>query len=87
MDDLSFYRIVRARASAPVPLVFVDAPPAQLDLGPADAAITDAGRDVLAGRRDHVALNGIDLWRGRVHLAGTDRSPWRWDTPGETLVS
>jgi hypothetical protein len=42
---------------------------------------------VLTRQRDHIALNGIDLWRGSVHLAGTDRSPWRGDALGETLVS
>ena len=46
-----------------------------------------AGRDVLAGRRDAVALNGIDEWRGGVHLVGRDRSPWRWDARAQTLVS
>jgi hypothetical protein len=40
-------------------------------------ALTGAGRDVLAGRSDHVELNGIDRWMGGVHL--TRRSLWRWD--------
>ncbi len=30
----------------------------------------------LAGRTDHMALNGIDRWMGGVHL--TD-GRWRWD--------
>jgi hypothetical protein len=34
-----------------------------------------------------VALNGIDEWRGGVHLAGADRSPWRWSPDRKTLVS
>jgi hypothetical protein len=41
-------------------------------------AATDAGREVLAGRRDRIATCGIDRWYGGVHLEG--RGPtWRWD--------
>ena len=49
-------------------------------------AITDAGRDVLAGRRDWIAMNGIDRWLGGVHLDG-DRARWRWDATRHALVS
>jgi hypothetical protein len=38
---------------------------------------TAAGTDVLVGRADHVALNGIDRWLGGVHLHGTTAA-WRW---------
>ncbi|HEY0024940.1 MAG TPA: hypothetical protein VGB24_18645 [Longimicrobium sp.] len=41
-------------------------------------ALTDLGRDVLAGRADRVAAIGIDRWLGGVHLQGRD-VPWRWD--------
>jgi hypothetical protein len=87
LGDWGFYDTLETLASARVPLMTVTPPRAQVDLGPHVVALTDAGRDVLAGRRDHIALNGIDVWRGGVHLAGTDRSPWRWDAHGETLVS
>lgn len=49
-------------------------------------AITDAGRDVLAGRRDWIAMNGIDRWLGGVHLDG-DRAEWRWDDSRHELVA
>ena len=49
-------------------------------------AITDAGRDVLAGRRDWIAMNGIDRWLGGVHLDG-DRAQWRWDAGRHSLVA
>jgi hypothetical protein len=45
--------------------------------------ITEAGREVLAGRRSHV---GIDRWIGGVHLTGTDPA-WRWDEGTETVIS
>lgn len=44
----------------------------------ADLGITGAGREVLAGAADLVALHGIDRWIGGVHLSG--RGPvWRWN--------
>ena len=35
-------------------------------------ALTDAGRRVLDGAADHVALNGVDRWIGGVHLLGRE---------------
>jgi len=87
LGDTIFFDMLRALASARVPLVSLPFSPQELDLRSHLVAITDAGRAVAAGRSDHVALNGIDLWRGGVHLAGADSSPWRWDAGGETLVS
>ena len=77
MGDTTFFDILRARsASARVPLVTIERRPT--DAATSDlsvVAITDAGRDVLAGRSDHVALNGIDRWRGGVHLVGRGPQP------------
>jgi hypothetical protein len=87
MGDWTFYDTLRALASARVPLVALDAPQDAVDLRAVPMSITPAGRDVAAGRRDHVALNGIDRWKGGVHLVGVDRSPWRWDESRERLVS
>jgi hypothetical protein len=87
MGDLTFFDILRTLAAARVPLVTIDAQDDGPDLRRRTIAITDAGRDVAAGRRDHVALNGIDRWRGGVHLNSRDRSPWRWNAGRETLVS
>ena len=41
-------------------------------------SITSTGEDVLHGKADAIALNGIDRWLGGVHLIGPD-SEWRWD--------
>ena len=87
MGDLGHFDLVRALASARVPLVSVEPTPAAVDLRGHTVSITDTGRRVLAGRDDAVALNGIDEWRGGVHLVGADRSPWRWNPDRETLVS
>lgn len=46
--------------------------------------LTDSGQDVLASRADWIAMNGIDKWRGGVHLAPDEL--WRWDADARTLV-
>lgn len=87
MGDWGLFDVVKALADARTPLVTIDPHDRARDLRRHRIAITDAGRDVLAGRRDAVMLNGIDRWRGGVHLiAAGDRSPWRWDGLRETLV-
>jgi hypothetical protein len=48
-------------------------------------ALTELGNSVLRGEADFVALNGIDLWLGGVHLQD-EKNPWRWNEPSETLV-
>src|SRR5262245_33467956 len=96
MGDCSFFDILHQLAGGAVPLVTL-APPA---VGPGTAtdpahdlhahtiAITDAGRDVLGGHADAVVLNGLDVWRGGVHLVAPrgQQSPWRWDAGRERLV-
>jgi hypothetical protein len=47
--------------------------------------LTEAGREVLAGRADHARLSGIDRWIGGVHLTGREPS-WRYDERLEILV-
>jgi hypothetical protein len=47
-------------------------------------ALTEAGRDVLHGRRDRVATAGIDRWLGGVHLRGS--AIWRWDDGRRGIV-
>ena len=86
MGDLQFFEALQRLASARVPLVTSARPHEAIAVGDL-ISITDAGRDVLARRADHLRLNGIDRWRGGVHLAGTTNSPWRWDAGSETLVS
>jgi hypothetical protein len=83
MGDLDFYRLIANLSCARHPLVHTSDTP-QHRLG--NVAITETGRDVLAGRADHVALNRIDRWLGGVHLKG-DEAAWRWDRPSRRLVS
>ena len=47
--------------------------------------LTDAGRRVLDGQEDQLAINGVDRWIGGVHLTGRT-VPWRWDEGAESIV-
>jgi len=47
-------------------------------------AVTNAGRDVLAGRLDRIATCGLDRWYGGVHLQGNGPM-WRWDDQAERI--
>ncbi len=85
ITDLTLITRLRALAAAPHPLIGVDVGGERWwERG--TAALTDAGRAVLAGRADAVALNGIDRWFGGVHLAGAEAA-WRWDGAGGRIVA
>jgi hypothetical protein len=83
LGDSWCFAIMDRLAAGPAPLLRPD--PA----GPVDRRtglrLTGSGADVLAGRADQVALNGIDRWIGGVHLTG-QRSAWRWDDGTEAVV-
>jgi hypothetical protein len=87
MGDWGFYDILRRLNSARTPLLGIHDLTDDMDIRSLNVAITEAGRDVIEGREDAIALNGIDRWLGGVHLNGEERSPWRWDGWRETLVS
>jgi hypothetical protein len=74
-------RLARAR----VPLLELDPPTGEVGVG-TRLRPTPAGRLVLRGETDHVALNGIDRWIGGVHLQGPE-APWRWDEGTESITS
>jgi hypothetical protein len=76
MGDWSFWTIVKRLAGGAHPLVSADVrreadrfPEGTLD-------ITDAGRRVLAGRADHLALNAPSRWIGGTLLS--PQRAWRW---------
>jgi hypothetical protein len=90
MGDSTYFAYVRDLAAGERPLI-------QLGAERADAVhdlsamrhltvyVTTTGQDVLEGRNDRVKLNGIDVWRGGVHL--TPESPWRWDSDRARLTA
>ena len=76
MGDLSFWDIVTRISGGARPLVTMDVRDRPGRLPDGTLRITETGRAVLAGRADHIALNGISRW-----LGGTWLSPervWRW---------
>ena len=83
MGHESFNRIVAALADARHPLVEISDTP-QHNLG--NVRITEAGRRVMQGEADHIALNGINEWLGGVHLKGK-KAAWRWDCSAGRIVS
>lgn len=78
MGDSTFWSIVRRLATAREPLLAIrsSGDPSSELLPDARLELTRSGREVLGGRADQVAINGIDRWMGGVHL--TD-GRWRWD--------
>lgn len=83
MGDLGFWAVVRRLRDVPHPLIGVTPPLDGIPTGKERMELTEAGRHVLAGEVDHIALNGIDRWIGGVYL--TPANCWRWT--GAALVA
>ncbi|WP_028595002.1 hypothetical protein [Paenibacillus assamensis] len=49
-------------------------------------SLTELGRQVLESKVDWIALNGIDMWLGGVHVLGKS-VPWRWDDEANAIVN
>lgn len=75
MGDDTYARHLRGLGACRNPLLDVDEHGTLMKI---TLRLTTTGRNVLAERADHVALNGIDRWLGGVHLSGDDRV-WRWN--------
>jgi hypothetical protein len=50
----------------------------------ASFALTETGREVLAGKSDFIEVNSIDLWLGGAHM--TAGNIWRWDEHNRKLI-
>jgi hypothetical protein len=94
LGDIVFGLYVEGLSQGPEPLVLhKDGGRIVAPRDPADArafwdtevCLTEAGRAVLEGRADRIALEGIDRWLGGVHLAGSGPH-WRWDEAGQRLT-
>lgn len=87
LGDAQFWNELKRLAEARNPLITISG----LDTHAkkyhdASFDLTAAGREVLAGRRDFVELNGIDLWLGGVHLLDGG-AVWRWDADQTELLA
>ena len=90
VGDTLLFDMLRNFVRAPHPLLrFAEPFAGKFDSNHFNAAIlalTEVGSRVLAGRADHVALNGVDRWIGGVHLQGR-RFRWRWDPKAGGVVT
>lgn len=89
MGDASFFAMLGALAGAETPLIAGFEPVTGIDdprerLRAPTLSLTEAGRAVLAGEADHVALNGLDRWWAGTRLGGRD--VWRYDRAALRLV-
>jgi plasmid stabilization system protein ParE len=83
-DTWSFDTMQRL-AQAPTPLLEAEPAGTRVDRD-TRLRLTAAGRRVLDGEHDHVALNGVDRWIGGVHLQGDDVH-WRWHDGEEAIIA
>ena len=77
MGDLSFWDTVKRMSDVAHPLIALDVQERPGRLPDGTIRITETGRAVLAGRADHVTLNGISRWLGGTLL--TPARLWRWN--------
>lgn len=77
LGDTMFWPVLDDLAHARMPLI---------RLVEGGWTLTPAGASVLSGKLDATQFNGMDRWRGGVHLQG--RGDWRWDgAKGGRLVA
>ncbi|MDU4697636.1 MULTISPECIES: hypothetical protein [Paenibacillus] len=91
LGDVEFRYRLAALAKEPFALLGIKGweEPPSIDrplAGDADSlvALTELGRQVLAGAKDWAALKPLDEWFGGIHLQGLP-CPWRWDPASETI--
>ncbi len=77
ITDGSLADLVDTLARTTPPLLVVERSDDDGALLPGTISLTDAGREVLTGRRDRVAC-GLDRWLAGVHLQDGGNM-WRWD--------
>jgi hypothetical protein len=83
LGDAWAFAAIERLGRCEVPLLSVEAGAVDRHVA---VALTEAGRRVLEGAADHVALNGVDRWIGGVRLVGRDVA-WRWDEGVEAVVA
>ena len=84
LGDTWFFATVNRLVKASTPLLSADPSDAPIT-GRTRLKLTRVGARVLAGKTDHLHLNGTDRWIGGVHLTG-HAVPWRWDDGCEALT-
>jgi hypothetical protein len=87
ITDGSILELVETLSRTSPALLTFDPEPVGSTAGPVlhgAMAITNAGRDVFAGRLDRIAACGLDRWYGGVHLQANGPM-WLWDDQAERI--
>lgn len=78
LGDIMFQAILRVMAQAPVPACTLHPAGPEEPWWKGPVAITDAGRAILRGERDWLALGPPERWVGGVRIRPGEPH-WRWD--------
>lgn len=90
LGDAQFWNDLQPMINAKHPLIthtnMADAKPTLENVVQLKAsfALTEAGRAILNGECDFIALNGINQWLGGVHLH--PENLWRWDEENQKMI-
>lgn len=84
LTDLMLWDMVGGLLGAADPAVTVDAPDAATTWPARRLALTVAGRDVLAGRRDWLSCGPAERWVGGVPIR-PGAPAWRWDEGADAV--
>jgi hypothetical protein len=85
MTDGSLLSTASDLAHTSPPLLTLEQPASDKRPFAASLVLTEAGRAVLSGAQDRVALCGIDRWLGGVHLQ-SNGPIWRWDDARQRIL-
>jgi hypothetical protein len=85
MTDTSLTDVATDLSHTTPPLLTLDLSEARGHVLRGTVTITEAGRSVLTGQRDRVAVCGLDRWFGGVHLQ-SGGPIWRWDDTRQRVV-
>ncbi|WED44477.1 DUF1835 domain-containing protein [Legionella cardiaca] len=82
MGDITFKHVVRNLAEAVNPLVVIKQTVAEFE--ESELELSNLGERVANGDADWIILNGIDCWRGGVHL--TLENVWRYSLATNEMI-
>jgi hypothetical protein len=85
LDDYLCWHIIAGLQTIQHPLLEFEDRDAASSFSARKLRITPIGREVLAGEKDHITLNGIDRWIGGVHLE-SDKPVWRFSDDTEAFT-
>lgn len=86
LGDWSFWKTLQKLSFASTPALTMKGAPSHPPAWQSKTKLTPFGEALLIGAADFVKENGLDEWRGGVHLTGKT-VPWRWNVNQQTLIA